>query len=79
MKYTNILAVDGYFMKEEFIKAVTATGLKVITIARQDANMLYLYKGAQRKGLEQRESTQVRQTGKASTEECVNCATRMMN
>ena len=34
MKYTTILAVDGYFMKEGFIKAVTASGLKVITKAR---------------------------------------------
>ena len=50
MKYTTILAVDGYFMKEGFIKAVTGAGLKVITKARQDANMLYLYNGVQRKG-----------------------------
>lgn len=50
VKYTTILAVDGYFMKEGFIKAITGSGLKVITKARQDANMRYLYKGAQRKG-----------------------------
>lgn len=50
MKYTAVLAVDGYFFKEGFIKSVTGAGLKVITKARQDANMLYLYKGAQRKG-----------------------------
>ena len=50
VKYTTILTVDGYFMKEGFIKAVTASGLKVITKARQDANMHYMYKGTQRKG-----------------------------
>lgn len=50
VKYTTVLAVDGYFFKEGFIKAVTTAGLKVVTKARQDANMLYLYKGAQHKG-----------------------------
>ena len=50
LKYTSIIAVDGYFMKEGFITELTGAGLTVITKARQDANMRYLYKGPQRKG-----------------------------
>ena len=50
LKYTSILTVDSYFMKESFITAVTGAGLSIITKARQDANMCYLYKGAQHKG-----------------------------
>jgi hypothetical protein len=50
VQYTCILAVDGYFMKESFIGEVTKVGLSVITKARHDANMRYLYKGVQSKG-----------------------------
>jgi hypothetical protein len=50
LKYSNILTVDGYFMKEGFIREVSASGLTIITKARQDANMNYLYKGVQSKG-----------------------------
>lgn len=50
LKYTTLLTVDGYFMKQGFITAVAKAGLTIITKARQDANMRYLYKGAQRKG-----------------------------
>jgi hypothetical protein len=50
LKYSNILAVDGYFMKEGFIREVHAAGLTLITKARQDANMRYLYKGVQSNG-----------------------------
>lgn len=49
-QYSSILAVDGYFMKQGFISVVTACGLTVITKGRQDADMRYLYKGAQKKG-----------------------------
>lgn len=49
-KYAAILAVDGYFMKQSFIHAVTALGLEVITKGRGDANMRYLYKGPQKGG-----------------------------
>lgn len=50
LKYTRHLAVDGYFMKEGFIQAMHNIGLEVITKARHDSNMLYLYKGPQHKG-----------------------------
>lgn len=50
LKYTTVLTVDGYFMKEGFVTAVTAAGLTVITKARGDADMRYLYKGPPRKG-----------------------------
>jgi hypothetical protein len=48
--YTDVLTVDGYFMKEGFINAMHNIGLKVITKARHDSNMRYLYKGPQHKG-----------------------------
>jgi hypothetical protein len=41
---TRYLAVDGYFMKKEFIQPLVKEGLQVITKMRWDAN----YKGAQR-------------------------------
>lgn len=44
------LTVDGYFMKKEFINPMLAAGMQVITKMRSDANLKYLYKGAQRKG-----------------------------
>jgi hypothetical protein len=47
---TRHLAVDGYFMKKEFIKPLLKEGLHLITKARQDANLLYLYKGKQKGG-----------------------------
>lgn len=50
LQYTDLLAVDGYFMKEGFITAMQDLGLRVITKARQDANMRYLYHGVQHKG-----------------------------
>lgn len=56
-KYTNdikavtrYLAVDGYFMKKEFINPLLKQGLHIITKARQDANLMYLYKGKQKGG-----------------------------
>lgn len=50
LKYSTTLTADGYFMKDGFITEVTGAGLTVITKARQDANMRYLYKGVQSKG-----------------------------
>ncbi len=44
------LTVDGYFMKKEFINPLLAAGMQVITKMRSDANLKYLYKGAQRTG-----------------------------
>jgi len=47
---TRYLAVDGYFMKKDFIKPLLKQGLDIITKARQDANLMYLYKGKQKSG-----------------------------
>jgi len=47
---TRYLAVDGYFLKQEFIWPLVSQGVHVITKARQDANLLYLYKGRQTGG-----------------------------
>jgi hypothetical protein len=47
---TGYLAVDGYFMKKEFIHPLQQQGLHIITKARHDANLMYLYKGKSRPG-----------------------------
>jgi len=47
---TRYLAVDGYFMKKEFIHPLQQQGLHIITKARHDANLMYLYKGKSRPG-----------------------------
>lgn len=44
------LAVDGYFMKQDFILPVVEKGLTIITKMRSDANLNYIYKGEQHKG-----------------------------
>ena len=44
------MAVDGYFMKKEFILPVVKAGLHIITKMRSDGNLKYLYKGEQKKG-----------------------------
>jgi hypothetical protein len=44
---TRYLVVDGYFLKEGFILPLVEQGLQVITKARSDANLRYLYKGKQ--------------------------------
>lgn len=46
-QFTRYLAVDGYFMKKEFIQPLVKDGLEVITKMRQDANLKYLYHGPQ--------------------------------
>jgi hypothetical protein len=46
-RLTRYLAVDGYFMKKEFIQPLVKGGLEVITKMRQDANLKYLYHGPQ--------------------------------
>lgn len=50
LSYTDYLTVDGYFMKEGFVSAMLKAGLHVITKARDDANMRYLYHGPKRTG-----------------------------
>lgn len=50
MTLTRYLAVDGYFMKKDFIVPLLKQGLHIITKARQDANLMYLYKGKQKPG-----------------------------
>ncbi len=47
---TRYLAVDGYFMKKEFIKPLLKEGLHIITKGRRDANLRYLYNGPKRGG-----------------------------
>jgi len=47
---TRYLAVDGYFMKKDFIKPLLKQELHIITKARQDANLMYVYKGRQKSG-----------------------------
>jgi hypothetical protein len=47
---TRYLAVDGYFMKKEFINPALSQGLHVITKARSDANLMYRYQGKQKSG-----------------------------
>lgn len=49
-RYTEYLAVDGYFMKKTFIDPVLSLNLHVITRMRPDANLLYLYTGPQKTG-----------------------------
>jgi hypothetical protein len=47
--FTSYLAVDGYFMKKEFIVPLQKEGLHIITKTRCDANLKYLYNGRQQK------------------------------
>jgi hypothetical protein len=47
---TKYLAVDGYFMKSGFINPLLKQGLHVLTKARSDANLMYIFKGEQKKG-----------------------------
>lgn len=47
---TPYLVVDGYFMKKEFITPLQKEGLHIITKARSDANLMYLFKGKQKSG-----------------------------
>jgi hypothetical protein len=50
LSLTRYLAVDGYFMKKDFIKPLLKQELHIITKARGDANLKYLYKGKQKGG-----------------------------
>ncbi|MEJ7679865.1 MAG: hypothetical protein WKG06_18810 [Segetibacter sp.] len=52
---TRYLAVDGYFMKKDFIQPLLKQGLHIVTKARGDANLMYLYKGKQKGGKGRRE------------------------
>jgi len=44
------VAVDGYFMKKDFILPLVESGFAVITKMRTDANLNYIYGGEQKKG-----------------------------
>lgn len=44
------LAVDGYFMKKDFILPLVENGFTVITKMRADANLNYIYDGKQKSG-----------------------------
>ena len=50
LSFTKYLAADGYFMKSSFINPLLKEGMHIITKMRQDANLSYLYSGAQQKG-----------------------------
>ncbi|MFY7937669.1 MAG: transposase [Flavobacterium sp.] len=47
---SSYLAVDGYFMKKDFILPLVNQGIHVITKMRPDANLKYLFRGKQKKG-----------------------------
>jgi Transposase DDE domain len=50
LSVTRYLAVDGYFMKKEFINPLVGQGLQIVTKARSDANLMYLFNGRQKTG-----------------------------
>lgn len=50
LSITRYLAVDGYFMKKEFIQPILSKGLHIITKGRADANLNYLFNGKQKPG-----------------------------
>ncbi len=50
LSLTRYLAVDGYFMKREFIQPLVKKGLHIITKMRRDANLRYLCGGPKRHG-----------------------------
>jgi hypothetical protein len=47
---TRYLAVDGYFMKKEFINPLLKQSLHIVTKTRSDANLMYVFKGKQKAG-----------------------------
>lgn len=49
LKYTKVGLFDGYYAKEKFVARMSHLGLTVISRLRQDANLKYLYQGAQKK------------------------------
>jgi hypothetical protein len=44
------IAVDGYFMKKDFINTMLGEGLEVVTKMRHDANLMYLFTGKEKSG-----------------------------
>ncbi|SFW75955.1 DDE superfamily endonuclease [Chitinophaga sancti] len=44
------LAVDSYFMKQEFILPILKEGLHIVTKMRSDANLIYVYNGPRSTG-----------------------------
>lgn len=50
-KMSKILVVDGYFTKLKFVTGICSkTDLQIVGRLRDDANLLYLYRGPKRKG-----------------------------
>jgi hypothetical protein len=50
LSVTRYLAVDGYFMKKEFITPLLKQSLHIVTKTRSDANLMYVFKGKQKTG-----------------------------
>ncbi len=48
LEYTPIGLFDGYYAKFKFVNRMTAAGFTVISRLRSDANVQYLYEGAQK-------------------------------
>lgn len=48
LKYTKVGLFDGYYAKEKFVRRIEHAGFTVISRLRADANLKYLYEGAQK-------------------------------
>ena len=48
LQYTGIGLFDGYYAKFKFVNRITTAGFTLISRLRSDANVQYLYEGAQR-------------------------------
>jgi hypothetical protein len=59
---TRYLAVDSYFMKKEFIHPLLNQGLQIVTKARIDSNLMYLFKGKKKQAREGKDSTTAKLT-----------------
>lgn len=49
-RYTNHIAIDGFFAKKKFVDGVVDLDLHVVGKLRRDANLKMLYQGPQKKG-----------------------------
>jgi len=75
LSYTKYLAVDGYFMKKNFIDPLTKKGLNIITKMRQDANLMYLFDGEQKSRGRKRvhgDKVDVRNIDKSKWDKCLD-------
>lgn len=50
LAHTNYMVADGFYAKKSFIDGITEMGFVLMSKLRWDADLRYLYKGAQRKG-----------------------------